>query len=470
MTREITCIPARRALVDRAAAQDRLIRLAAYARVSTNNEDQLYSFENQLAYYREYAQRHPQYELVGIYADEGITGTSTKHREQFRRMITDCEAGKIDMVITKSISRFARNTADCLLYARKLKDMGIPVVFEKEAINTMDGTGELLFTILSSLAQDESRNISENTTWGIRATFRQGKVIVNTKRFLGYDKDETGHLIINKEQAVLVRRIFEEYLNGVSPETIARNFCAEGIPGVHGEPKWKTSTIMGILQNEKYMGDAILQKTYTVDYLTGRFKKNTGQVEQYHVKEDHDAIISKDIWEATQLEIQRRRAYMDKHNLRTMGRYTDEQPFSNRVICGVCGHVFWRLTWARLNGPVKAWRCANLYEGKGTGKCNNEVMRESALHAAFISAWNMLLERRGELTAKWEAQIKDGNPLERLRAQQMLELTKAQRPLASLDCALANKVLDHVIAGRYGILRFLFLDGTEISVVAETTG
>lgn len=469
MAREITCIPARRELVDRAAVTDRLIRLAAYARVSTNNEDQLYSFENQVAYYREYAKRHPEYHLVGVYADEGISGTSTKHREQFLKMISDCEAGEIDMVITKSISRFARNTADCLQYARKLKDLGVSVVFEKEAINTMDGTGELLFTILSSLAQDESRNISENTTWGIRATFRQGKVIVNTNRFLGYDKDEKGHLVINKEQAVLVRRIFTEFLDGVSPETIARRLCREGIPGVHGEPKWRTSTIMGILQNEKYMGDSLLQKTYTVDFLTGRFEKNNGQVEQYHVKGDHEAIIGKDLWDATQLEIKRRRDYMDAHGLRTMGRFTDEQPFSNRVLCEECGHVYWRLTWSRLNGPVKAWRCANLYEDKGTGKCNSFVMKETALHVAFAAAWHALLKRRGELVEKWKKQIEGGNPLERLRAQQMLDITQPLPTERKLDCALVNKVLDHVIVNRFGILTFIFLDGTKIKEVASNS-
>ena len=160
-------------------------RVFAYCRVSTNNEDQLLSFENQVTYYKDYAARHPEYELVEIYADEGITGTSTRHREEFKRMIADCEAGKIDMIITKSISRFARNTADCLKYSRQLRDLGIAVQFEKEAINTLEGSGELLFTILSSLAQDESRSITENCTWGIRSLFRQGKLHLNTNRFLG---------------------------------------------------------------------------------------------------------------------------------------------------------------------------------------------------------------------------------------------------------------------------------------------
>lgn len=249
MAREIQHIPARREVVSRAAVRERKIRLAAYCRVSTNNEDQLLSFENQVTYYRDYAARHPEYELVEIYADEGITGTSTRHREEFKRMIADCEDGKIDMIITKSISRFARNTADCLKYSRHLKDLGVSVQFEKEGINTLEGSGELLFTILSSLAQDESRSISENCTWGIRSLFRQGKLHLNTNRFLGYDKDEKGQLIVNEEQAAIVRRIFEEYMNCINPDVIARRLCDEGVPGVMGEPKWVCSTIMGILQN-----------------------------------------------------------------------------------------------------------------------------------------------------------------------------------------------------------------------------
>ena len=272
MARQIVHIPAQRNIANRAVAQNAKIRVAAYCRVSTEQDEQLNSFENQVTYYTEYINRNPNYELAGIYADEGISGTSTKRREQFNRMIADCEAGKIDMIITKSISRFARNTQDCLNYSRKLKDLGIGITFEKENINTMDSTGELLFTILSSLAQDESRSISENCQWGIRSLFKQGVVHINTNRFYGYDKDEDGRLVINPEQAKVVSWIFESYMDGINPDIIARRLMEQGVPGCMGEPKWTVDTIMGILQNEKHMGDAILQKTFTADYLTKKQK------------------------------------------------------------------------------------------------------------------------------------------------------------------------------------------------------
>lgn len=212
MAREIVHIPARQELRNRAASVGQHIRVAAYCRVSTEQDEQLNSFENQVNYYTEYITRNPQYEMAGIYADEGISGTSTRRRENFMRMIRDCEAGKIDLIITKSISRFARNTQDCLNYSRKLKELGIGVLFEKEAINTMDSTGELLFTILSSLAQDESRSISENCTWGQRKRFADGKVTVPFKRFLGYDCGLDGTLVVTPEQAVTIKRIYSMFL------------------------------------------------------------------------------------------------------------------------------------------------------------------------------------------------------------------------------------------------------------------
>ena len=315
MARQIVHIPAQRNIANRAVAPDTKLRVAAYCRVSTEQDEQLNSFENQVTYYTEFINRNPNYELAGIYADEGISGTSTKRREQFNRMIADCEAGKIDLIITKSISRFARNTQDCLNYSRKLKDLGIGITFEKENISTMDSTGELLFTILSSLAQDESRSISENCQWGIRSLFKQGVVHINTNRFYGYDKNEDGRLVINPEQAKVVRWIFESYMDGINPDIIARRLMEKKVPGCMGEPKWTVDTIMGILQNEKHMGDAILQKTFTADYLTKKQVKNEGQLAQYHVKDDHEAIVSKELWQVTQLEIQRRKDYMKRYGL-----------------------------------------------------------------------------------------------------------------------------------------------------------
>lgn len=240
------------------------IRVAAYCRVSTDREEQLNSFENQVDYYTKYINENPEYEMVDIYSDEGISGTNTKKRDGFNRMIADCEAGKIDLIIIKSISRFARNTQDCLSYSRKLKGLGIGIIFEKENINTMDASGELLFTILSSLAQEESRNISENSKWALRHNYRQGIVRVNTKGFMGYDADKDGNLIINPEQAKLVRRVFREFEEGWTPNEIAKRLNEDKIKGVKGRAAWDGSTIRGMLTNEKYKGDARLQKSNAI--------------------------------------------------------------------------------------------------------------------------------------------------------------------------------------------------------------
>lgn len=253
--------------------------MAAYCRVSTDQLEQLSSYEAQVSYYTNYINGHPDYECAGIYADEGISGTNTKKREQFNKMIEDCKNGKIDAIITKSISRFARNTLDCLNYVRMLKELGIGVIFEKENINTLDSKGEVLLSILSSLAQDESRSISENSTWGIRRRFEQGKVTVNHTKFMGYDKDEEGNLVINEKQAKIVRRIYTDYINGKGPNRIAKEFEEEGILNWNGKAKWYESSIRKMLSNEKYKGDALLQKTYTVDFLSKKRAVNKGEIE-----------------------------------------------------------------------------------------------------------------------------------------------------------------------------------------------
>ena len=463
-TREVLHIPARPETRNRAATRQHRIRLAAYCRVSTEQEDQLLSFENQKEYFLDYARRHPEYELVDIYPDRGITGTNTRHREEFHRMIADCKAGKIDMVITKSISRFARNTQDCLKYTRLLKDLGIGVVFEKEGINTLDGFGELLFTILSSLAQDESRSISENTTWGIRYLFTQGVLHLNTNRFLGYDKDKDGRLVVNPEQAAIVRRIYAEFMDGNGPGVIARRLREEGVPGVMGEPKWCVSTIMGILRNEKYTGDALLQKTYTADYLSKKTVKNNGEVDQVWVKHNHEAIIPKDLWDIVQMEIERRSLYLDAGQLRTSGRYTDEQPFSTKVFCGKCGRLFRRRTLTRLNAKKIVWMCSSYYEVKGVPGCGCEKIEERALHQAFVDAWNYLLAYREKYLPEWERTVEcaDENALLAYRAEQLINLTADAEPLTGLDTAIVNKVLERCLVHPDGSIDFFLLDGTEL--------
>lgn len=464
MVKNVTVIKASPRMAVSDAKNVRKMRVAAYCRVSTEQEEQLNSFENQVSYYTAYINSKEEYELAGIYADEGISGTSTKRRKDFNRMIEDCENGMIDLIIVKSISRFARNTQDCLSYARKLKNMGIGVFFEKENINTMDGAGELLFTILSSLAQEESRSISENCKWGIRKKFSDGKIHLNTNRFLGYDKDASGNLVINEEQAKIVRRIFSEFMDGVNPETMAKKLNEEKVPGCMGEAKWTASTIWGMLSNEKYMGDSILQKTYTADYLTKRTEKNIGQVTQYYVENDHEAIIDVKFWKMVQLEIERRKEFKQEHGIKSIGRNTQEQPFSNKVICGHCNSILTRRTHTRKNGEHhKAWICNKRFVQKGVRGCESETIAESIIYEAFIKAWNILIEKRADYLPKWKEHEKGDNPLLAFRSRQMIELTKG-RPIKELDMGLVSKVLGHCVVHFKGAIDIYFLDGTSVKI------
>lgn len=316
MGKSITVIPAKKVQTSVQHQVRKKIKVAAYCRVSTDQEEQLSSYENQVNYYREFISKHEDYELVDIYADEGISATNTKKRDAFNRLIQDCRAGKVDRILVKSISRFARNTLDCIKYVRELKEFGVGVTFEKENIDSLDSKGEVLLTILSSLAQDESRSISENATWGIRKKFERGEVRVNTTKFMGYDKDDNGSLIINPGQAETVKFIYEKFLEGYSPESIAKYLNDNEIPGWTGKANWYPSAIQKMLQNEKYKGDALLQKTFTADFLTKKRVQNDGQVNQYYVENSHEAIIDKDTWELVQLELDRRTAFREEHQLK----------------------------------------------------------------------------------------------------------------------------------------------------------
>jgi len=468
MAREIIHIPAKPKRRGEAAQAESLIRVAAYCRVSSEREEQLNSFENQVTYYTDYINNNPKYEMAGIYADEGISGTNTKKREDFNRMIVDCEAGKIDLVITKSISRFARNTQDCLNYSRMLKGMGIGITFEKEGINTLDSTGELLFTILSSLAQDESRSISENSKWGIQSLFAQGKWSINTNNFYGYDKDENGQLIINKEQGKVVKWMFESFINGINPDTMARTLNKEKIPTITGKYNWNTSTIKKMLQNEKHMGDVILQKYYTPDFLTHKCAVNEGQLPKYHIKEDHEPIVDKELWEAVQLELKRRNEYMEEHKLLTMGQNTDIHPFSHKVICGCCNHNYLRRTRSHSWGKVIEWECGHKYITNGEKQCRESLtIYEKELFAGFMKSWNRILKSRDKYKEKWDRMLEKGDALQKVRAKQFIEITDGMEPVKEIDYLLVNKVLDHCIQYDSGITEFRFLDGSIIKVFTQ---
>ena len=453
MAKNVTVIPAKQVQAKHSKApEEKKIRVAAYCRVSTDADEQLNSFENQVEYYTRYITENPKYEMAGIYADEGISCTNTRKRKQFNAMIADCDAGKIDLVIVKSISRFARNTQDCLSYSRRLKNLGIGIIFEKEHINTLDASGELLFTILSSLAQDESRNISENCKWGIRSNFQKGIPHLNTFKFMGFDKDEEGRLVINEEQAKLVRRIFKEFIEGYNPEDIARRLNAEGMPGVSGEPKWIRATIVGMLTQEKYMGDSILQKWYTSDFLTHRLRKNTGQVDQYYVKDSHPAIIDRDTWDAVQEELERRDIYCKDHGLKTYGYRSDINPFCAKVVCAKCGATFGRKSWAKRG--IAYWTCKS-------ESCPGNV-KEELLNNAFITAWNYTVKNRDKFMERWQQDTE--SPLERIRGQQMIELT-AEGMIKTLVPELVQMVLESIEIHDLTHFTVHFLDGTSKEIL-----
>ena len=275
-------------------------RVAGYARVSTDMDDQFTSYEAQIDYYTNYIKSREDWEFVSVYTDEGKTGCNTKKREGFKRMVADALDGKIDLIVTKSVSRFARNTVDSLTTVRQLKEKGVEIYFEKENIWTLDSKGELLITIMSSLAQEESRSISENVTWGQRKRFSDGKVCVPYSHFLGYDKGEDGSMVLNEEEAKVVRRIYGLFLQGHSPYAIAKRLTEEGVRTPAGKEKWHSCTVKSILVNEKYKGDALLQKSYTVDFLTKKTKINEGEVPQYYVENSHEAIISPAVFDEVQ--------------------------------------------------------------------------------------------------------------------------------------------------------------------------
>lgn len=387
--KKVSVIPAKVQFDTSIKLSDKMLKVAAYCRVSTDEEEQDSSYEAQVEYYTNKIQDNPNWKFAGIYSDDGKSGTNTKKRADFKTMVKDALNGKIDMILTKSVSRFARNTVDSLVTIRELKAKNIAIVFEKEGVNTLEGTGEILITILSSLAQEESRNISENVRWGIARKFEKGKVIVNCAKFMGYTKNENGDLIIVPEEAEIVKLIYRLYLEGYSSVKIKKYLEDKKIKTATGQERWHTTVIDNMLCNEKYMGDALLQKTYTVDFMTKKRVVNNGIVPQYYVENDHEAIIPKEIYYRVQEERMRRAnlckaAVTRKKNQKS--KYSSLYALTGIVICGKCGHEYRRVTWSR-NGQKKiVWRCSNRLTN-GVKKCpNSETIKEEALNRAVMEA------------------------------------------------------------------------------------
>lgn len=400
MARTVTFIPARTDLISGSAGTSIVKRrVAGYARVSTDKDEQFTSYEAQVDYYTQFIKRHPEWEFVKVYTDEGISGLNTKKRDGFNKMIKDALNGKINLIITKSVSRFARNTVDSLTTIRKLKENGVEVFFEKENIWTFDGKGELLLTIMSSLAQEESRSISENVTWGHRKRFSDGKFMLPYKQFLGYDRGESKDdpPVVNTEQAQLVRRIYTLFISGKAPGSIAKILTDEGISTPAGKTKWYSSTIRSILSNEKYRGSARLQKHYTVDFLTKKQKLNEGEVPQYYIEQSHEAIISPEEWDAVQDEIERRKKF---------GKgYSGNNVLNMKIYCGDCGGLYGPKTWHSVDKyKTIVWQCNSKFD-KDKPKCTTPHLTESEIKKRFLSVYNTLLTER-EPTIKACREIK----------------------------------------------------------------
>ena len=387
--RKVTVIPPIAEMQGESRIDMRPKRVAAYCRVSTDREEQEHSFETQKAMYTEMIMMKPTWQMAGIYADEGITGTVAKKRPGFMKMIEDCRKGKIDMIVTKSVSRFSRNNLDCLMYVRELKQLGIPIIFEKEGINTIQVSSELLLTLFGALSQAESESISMNVKLGIRQSLKNGNVRFSYKTFLGYRKGADGQPEIVPEQADIVRRIYNDFLAGATYLEIAKRLTEENVPTMGGGNRWFSERIKSILKNEKYKGDALLQKTYITDPISKRVKKNNGELPMYYVENSHPAIIERRIFDKVQEEIARRAGKKKVKQTGTkteLGRYSGKYALTELLYCGECGTPYRRCTWSRDGKKKIVWRCVSRLDyGKKYCK-NSPSVEESRLHNAIAAA------------------------------------------------------------------------------------
>ena len=393
--RTVTVIPAKPQMDQRTVM--RQLRVAAYCRVSTEEEEQQSSYEAQCTYYTDKIMTNPEWTMAGIFADEGISGTSTKNRDDFNRMIRRCRQRKIDLILTKSISRFARNTVDSLKYIRALKGMGIGIIFEKENINTLETDTELIITFMSAFAQSESESISANVRWGKRQAMKEGKASVNFKKLYGYYLDDEGNPQVNSDQAEAIRSIYDQYLQGASLRMIKLSLEGKAVPNPAGGAKWDISKIRSILGNEKYCGDVLMQKTFTQDCINKKVIKNTGQLPMYLIQNNHPAIVSREIYQAVQAEKTRRSASASpSKKMSSTGRscYASKFALSERLVCGECGTLYRRCTWKR-NGKTRiVWRCVSRLD-YGAKYCHQSpTMDEEPLQWAIMTAINSVMDSK----------------------------------------------------------------------------
>lgn len=428
-------------------------RVAAYARVSTASDEQMGSIEAQRDYYSKYIAGNTQWDFVGIYADEGLSGTSCKRRPAFQQMVEDALAGKIDLILTKSLSRFARNTVDTLKTIRALKEKNVEVYFEKEDISTLDSKGEFLITLMSSLAQEESRSISENVAWGKRKRFADGKFSVPYKQFLGYDRGSDGTMVINADQAEIVRLIYLLYLEGRTLGDITRVLMGAGIKTPSGKEKWAVTVIESILTNEKYYGAALLQKKFTYDFLTKKTKKNCGELPQYYIENDHAPIVSRAHFEAAK----ERLAIKDRQRC-------TRTPFAGKLICAHCNQLYTRKCWHSTTTKDMVWECPQRFQGNP--KCLTPHIYEAQLTEAYQEAFQDLLEENRSVMDYCLVTLKAVLPTEKYDAAEeyLEEVAMREIPTMTHDPAMWLTVVDRVLVCTDERLRFLFIDGFEVVI------
>ena len=474
--------------------------------MSTGSEEQLTSYTRQVRHYSQYLDEQPNYLNCGIYADEGISGTGVGRRQGFLRMMEDCREGKLDLIITKSVSRFGRNTVDCLVSVRELKALGIDVYFEKENIHTLTAEGEVLLSLIAAVAENESVAMSENVQWGLRRKYETGSVkSIPLGKCLGYRKDKEGRIVIVEEEAAIVRRIYQEFLDGIGITEIAVGLERDGIRTDQGNTYWSLSTIRKILRNELAKGDFMFQKTFNQDPLTKRRLKNQGELPKYYLEGSHPGIVGPATWECVRLEIQRQEAYCREHRITRYHHHNEENPLSARITCAACGSTFMQLRSKNTADAGRVyWRCSSFRGERGLpieGRtftpppmplrlkgavprcvevrrarerklpesrqmlCTDIQVAAKDADKAFMRAWNLLVGHRMRYAASYREMARDGeNELVRYRAREMERLLKEQGRIREFDYALVNQVLDHVEVTDVGRLAVIFLTGTRVTV------
>ena len=425
-----------------AGIQIERIRVVAYCRVSTDGDEQLGSFESQKAYYEQKIKQNKEWVSAGIFADEAITGTKVDKREGFQEMIRKCQNGEIDMILTKSISRFSRNTQDIIKYVRMLRDRNIAIVFEKENINTLDMNGEMLLTILSSLSQGEVESLSENVKMGLKMKMKRGE-LVGFNGCLGYDyHPDTKSITVNEQEAETVRFIYNMYLQGYGSSTIAKRLTEMGVKNKLGKVEWHDHGVMGIIKNEKYKGDILLGKTFTVDPISKRRLANMGEEDRYYIRDHHEPIVSREVWyQADEIRLKRVKPRL-MENTGNRERYTRQFIFSSMLECGYCGHKLSRRTRHQTTTTKKpVWQCMNAIKN-GISSCPNcKAIDEAIIENAFLDAFRLLADNFDDVLdsvlSTIEDVLKDDTELKRVK-----QLEKDNSSIESKKRRLTDLLID----------------------------